>query len=270
MIARQQVYTSVLNVVHLLNKDRGFAGIANFMSLLETAKLLVRKTEFLLWKRKHPSAAFTDYFLKIVYSDLARGLSHPTLGPKLCRGSFGTSGQKTFQTLARRYGVGPEDTCVDYGCGTLRVGVHAIKYLGRGRYWGMDISAPFLAQGLELIGRDLAGTKEPNLRVISPANIAEVSAAKPKLVFSVNVLLHVHPAELSEYVSNILALIGNTGAGVITGEWNKSHTAQIARQSWIHSEASLREAMEAAGGRVGFIQRTVRGDWVNGFIEIRN
>jgi hypothetical protein len=245
-------------------------GSRSLMSFLKTAKLLVRKTEFLLWKRKNPSAAFTDYFLKIVYGDLARGLSHPTLGPKLCKGSFGISGQKTFQTLARRYGVGPGDTCVDYGCGTLRVGVHAIKYLRRDRYWGMDISAPFLAQGLELIGRDLARTKRPNLRVISPESIAEVAAAKPKLVFSVNVLLHVHPAELSEYANNILALIGNTGAAVIAGEWNESRTIQIARQSWIHSEVSLREATEAAGGSATFIQRAARDDRINGLIEIRN
>jgi hypothetical protein len=134
----------------------------------------------------------------------------------------------------------------------------------------MDISSPFLAQGLELIGTEIARTKRPNLRVISPESIAEVAAVKPKLVFSVNVLLHVHPDELSGYLTNILALIGNTGAGVITGDWHKSRTTQVARQSWIHSEASLREAAEVAGGSLKFIQRAIRNDRVNGFLEIRS
>jgi hypothetical protein len=238
-------------------------------SFFRRAKLLVQNAQFLLWKRKHPSAPFKDYFLEIVRSDFARGLPHPTLGRNLSSGAFGISGRKTFPSLVRRYCIAPNDTCVDYGCGTLRVGLHAIKYLDPHRYWGMDISELFLAQGVTLIGSELARNKSPNLRVISPATIAEVSATKPKLLFSANVLLHVHPEELSEYVTNILSIIGIHGIGVITGQWSKSPTTQVARQSWVHSEANLREATQAAGGSAVFVATTTRGYRTRGLIEIR-
>jgi hypothetical protein len=163
----------------------------------------------------------------------------------------------------------PEDTCVDYGCGTLRVGIHAINYLNPGRYWGMDISASFLAQGLELIGSKMAQVKIPNLRVISPATIREVAAAKPKLLYSVNVLLHVHPAELSEYMADILKIIADSGVGVVTGEWTNGRTIQVARQSWIHGETNLREAVENAGGRLLFVPRARHGNRTQGSVEMR-
>jgi hypothetical protein len=239
------------------------------LSLTRRVKLLVYNAQFLLWKGKYPSATFKDYFLELVRSDFARGLPHPTLGRKLSRDAFGVSGQKTFPSLARRYCIAPEDTCVDYGCGTLRVGIHAIKYLNPRCYWGMDVSDFFLAQGLDLIGSDLARNRVPNLRVISPETVAEVAAAKPKLLFSVNVLLHVHPGELREYLANIVSIIGESGTGVITGDWSDSRTTQIARQSWVHSRSSLRKATQAAGGSATFIPRSMRGNRTNGLIEVR-
>jgi SAM-dependent methyltransferase len=239
-------------------------------SLLRKAKSLVHDVQFLLWKRRHPSASFKDYFIEIVRSDFKRGRAHPTLGPNLSRESFGVSGQKTFPVLARRYSIGPDDTCVDYGCGTLRVGIHAIEYLNPCRYWGMDISELLLAQGAELIGSDLARRKSPNLRVISPASLAEAAAAKPKLVFSVNVLLHVHPDELFEYLTNILTLMGETGIGVVSGAWSYSRTSQIARQSWIHSEGHLREIARAAGGQLAFCPKpSIHIRKASGLIELR-
>ena len=241
-------------------------GIARLVPMFKKAKLLVQNAQFLLWKRNHPSADFKDYFLEIAHRDLARGLPHPTLGHNLSGSAFPLSGQKTFPSLARRYGVGPDDTCVDYGCGTLRVGIHAIRYLNPGRYWGMDISALFLTQGLELIGSELARTKRPNLRVISAATLVEAAAAKPKFLFSVNVLLHVHPGELSEFMTNILSVIQGNSLAVVTGEWTERRTRQVARQSWIHSKTDLRQAVRAAGGHALF--QAAASGVTRGLIEI--
>jgi hypothetical protein len=51
------------------------------------------------------------------------------------------------------YGLKPEDTCVDHGCGALRIGLHAIRYLERGAYWGLDIEEFLLDEGREEVGR---------------------------------------------------------------------------------------------------------------------
>jgi hypothetical protein len=254
---------------HLQKPRRLDREIAGLLLMLRRAKLLLQNAQFLLWKRRHPLADFKDYFLEIAQSHLARGLSHPTLGHNLSGGAFATSGQKTFPSLARRYGIEPDDTCVDYGCGTLRVGVHAIRYLNPSRYWGMDISTFFLAQGLELIGNELALKKFPNLRVISPATIAEAAAAKPKFLFSVNVLLHIHPSEISEFFANILSIIRCNGLAVVAGQWTEGRTIQVARQSWIHSEADLRKAVQSAGGHAIFVTRSSYGRRIRGLMEVR-
>lgn len=134
----------------------------------------------------------------------------------------------------------------------------------------MDISELFLAEGLELIGSALAREKAPRLRVISPATITEVAAAEPKLVFSVNVLLHVHPSELSEYLRNMVTLVGDTGVGVVTGYWSTSRTRQMARQSWVHSEEDLRDSSRAAGAHLVFYPRTRSyNGCIRGLIELR-
>jgi hypothetical protein len=66
---------------------------------------------------------------------------------------------------------------VDYGCGTLRMGVHAIRLLERGRYWGFDIDQALLDEGARLIGSEM-GKKAPNLRVISASSVREAAQAK--------------------------------------------------------------------------------------------
>ena len=73
-------------------------------------------------------------------------------------------------------------------------------------------------RGRELIGTDLDHRKAPNLRVILKSTLQEAAASKPKLVFSISVLVHVHPDELSEYFTNILSLLDGSGVGVITIE----------------------------------------------------
>ena len=72
-------------------------------------------------------------------------------------------------------------------------------------------------------------TKAPNLRVISPATVSEVAAARPAILFSLKVLIHVHPDELDEYLGNILTIIGNSGRAIIMGKSSAGESFQFAR-----------------------------------------
>jgi len=240
--------------------------VALVVSFFNKAKLIVRNVQYRLWKRKNKSASFKDYFAEIVQKHIQSGRAHPTLGDNLAGKTFGVSGHRSFMLLARRYGIQPSDVCVDYGCGTLRVGLHAIEYLKPGCYWGLDVSDFLLNRGRELIGADLEHRKAPNLRVISGSSLREAAAAHPKLVFSISVLVHVHPDELSEYFTNILSLIDGNGVGMITTEWTGGDTYQTARQSWVHSVTTLRDA---APGNLTFIERAKRSNRTGGVIEVR-
>src|SRR5919201_1815322 len=52
-------------------------------------------------------------------------------------------GRLQFDYLVER-GLAPHDYFLDIGCGPLRGGVHFIRYLELGRYYGVDKNAPVL------------------------------------------------------------------------------------------------------------------------------
>ncbi len=218
------------------------------MGILGKTKLALQNCRYRLWRLRHPEATFKDYFASIAKDDLARGRRHPSLGEHLKWGDCGELGDATFKRLLR-YGIEPQDVLVDYGCGTLRMGVHAIRFLQRGRYWGFDIDQALLDEGARRIGREME-EKAPNLRVISASTVREAASAKPAFLFSLKVLIHVHPDELDEYFGNILTIIGTSGRAILTGKWSSAEPFQFAVQSWAHSLPRLADIVARSGGRL--------------------
>jgi hypothetical protein len=220
--------------------------VSGTVRIFNKAKLALQNFQFKRWQLRNPGATFKNYFAGIVKDDIAYGRWHPSLGYR----STGTFGE--LKPLLRRR-LQPDDVCVDYGCGTLRSGVRAIRFLERGCYWGLDIDQALLDEGARLIGPELE-SKAPNLRVISAATVREAADAKPVLLFSLKVLIHVHPDELNEYFDNILAIIGDSGRAIITGKWSPDRTFQFGRQSWAHSLQGLTEIVARKGGRLTVLQ----------------
>lgn len=212
-------------------------------------RLKVQSTGYDLWREQNPSAPFSDYYAKGKLKSLTTGAAHGTIGGNLTTEAFGESGKAFFETL-RKHGLKRGDVCVDYGCGTLRIGVHVIDFLEPGAYWGMDIADFMLDAGRKLIGENAVARKAPNLRVISPATVAEVARAKPRFLFSHKVMQHVHPDELHTYFANILDIVGASGKALISSHWSEGATEQYAIAGWDHSEASIAEAIAKAGGRM--------------------
>jgi predicted TPR repeat methyltransferase len=151
-------------------------------------------------------------------------------------------------------GLKPGDTCVDYGCGTLRVGQHIIDYLVPRAYWGLDISQYLLDEGRKLIGEQLWAEKEPQLRIISRESVAEAASAKPDMMFSFAVLLHVHPDELSEYVGNVMTIIGKKGQYITDANLMDGETVQYSGRSWAHSQAELEMLLAERGGKIEILE----------------
>jgi SAM-dependent methyltransferase len=75
-------------------------------------------------------------------------------------GEFEHMGRIMFSALVDA-GLRPEDTLVDFGCGTGRLSMHAIPYLAKGRYIGTDIAETMLRHAQErTAGLDSACTVE--------------------------------------------------------------------------------------------------------------
>ena len=227
--------------------------LSPLMGLFRAARISIQERRFKRWQKKNPSKQFSDYFADIQKPGLLRARTHPTLGSNLTGLAFGQSGIAEFNMLTRN-GLTEDTVCVDYGCGTLRIGVHVIKYLGWGAYWGLDIDEAFLDKGRELIGTRLYTEKAPHLRVISPASITEAAASKPTFLFSISVMIHVHPNELEQYFHNIMAIIGDSGRAIVSGKWSDGDTRLFSRVSWAHSMASIRGLVLERGWEIRILQ----------------
>lgn len=74
-----------------------------------------------------------------------------------------TIGLLQFELL-KQHGLTPSSTLLDVGCGSLRLGVHAIPFLDAGNYYGIDMHQSLLDAGVEHeLSRELAATKRPTL-----------------------------------------------------------------------------------------------------------
>jgi hypothetical protein len=107
-----------------------------------------------------------------------------------------------------------------------------------------------LEEGRALVGEELLAEKRPNLRVISAKAVVEAAAAKPAMLFSAKVLLHVHPGELGEYLHNIMMMIGTHGQAIILSKWNDGETLQYGGKGWAHGLPTMRDMVAAWGGRI--------------------
>lgn len=207
------------------------------------------KREFEEWQKKNPAKGFKDFFSETVEAKLRAGEAHASLGGNFFGKVYGEVGQGFFRKLIKM-GLKPEDAFVDYGCGTLRLGIHAMTYLDTGKYWGLEISEFLLEQGRELVGEELLREKAPHLEVISPESVERAAAAKPAFLISVRVLIHVHPDDLNEYFRNVLTIIGPNGKAIVTGKWSYDGTIQSSNRSWAHDFSLLERIVRAEGGSV--------------------
>ena len=105
------------------------------------------------------------------------------------------------------FGLEPNMRCVDYGCGSLRLGQHAIRYLEPGNYFGVDVSTAFIEQGQQLVGDELLISKRPLLDLVSAEVVEQIARWEPSFIFSNAVLTHVPPDELGLFFSRLEAMM---------------------------------------------------------------
>jgi ubiquinone/menaquinone biosynthesis C-methylase UbiE len=91
-----------------------------------------------------------DYAVELDESQIASGVHRQLVG-----GMWDEIGRLQFEFM-RNSGLTPDDSLLDIGCGSLRGGVHFIRYLNPGRYVGVDANLSLLRAGeMELAAADL-------------------------------------------------------------------------------------------------------------------
>lgn len=211
---------------------------------------LVVDFKFRIWKLQHPGASFSDFYAGSIAFRLKRGQSHKTLGnKKFLSGSLisspaqlnqlenQTRGTKYFD-LAIQYGLKPEHICVDYGCGSLRVGQHLIDYLQSEKYLGLDIVSDFYETGKSLLSKQTMETKKPQFKTINPISIKAANMQAPNFILSFAVLKHVPQNELDAYFRNIVSMMSLNTQAVITFNQAKQTTRSGAK-IWDYCQEDL-------------------------------
>ncbi|WP_168733876.1 class I SAM-dependent methyltransferase [Metabacillus sediminilitoris] len=79
-------------------------------------------------------------------------------------GNWEIIGKLQFDFLVKQ-GLLPNHQLLDVGCGSLRGGIHFIKYLKSGNYYGMDINSSLIKAGKFELKRANLVHKQPNLLV---------------------------------------------------------------------------------------------------------
>ncbi|HEY4163530.1 MAG TPA: class I SAM-dependent methyltransferase [Dongiaceae bacterium] len=215
--------------------------------------LLLAEMRQTLWRIRNPGKSFADYYSERIAGKLDRGRAHTTLGKRdrpripiapgadLVERPHRDRGLDQFHFL-QSLGFQPEHRCVDYGCGSLRIGMHLIDYLDRGNYWGVDITDRFYNDGLELLSPETVPAKAPRLDVIGPSSLAAIKEWRPDIVLSFSVMLHVPPAELQDYLAKVTGLLAKDARAIIVFD-ETATDMRLSPKSWSYSQDTLRDRL---------------------------
>jgi len=215
----------------LPGRDHAIAKISHSLqnqrhrALKLNASILLTDLQFRLWRVKFPDAAFADYYAASVKA----------------RASPEAKALKAHQELERfrSFGLRPQSICIDYGCGSLKLGRHLIEFVDAAHYIGMDLSGRTLNEGFRLLPSFLK-QKRPLLLLISEATLELARNAKPDMVLSTGVLKHTPPEELDSFLENLLSLL-QPGTTIILSFAEGANGYRSGSKKWFYSSDFLHE-----------------------------
>jgi hypothetical protein len=176
---------------------------------------------FARFQRDNPGATFGHFYAATALAKINAGKPISSLGPLLrnahdgAERTFETAGAQNFRNTVERFGIEPHHKLIDYGCGSFATGMHYIRFLDPGNYFGLDVTPSFIDIGKSLIGVDLLEEKRPHLAAIGEQSLSEAIEFAADFIVSNAVAYHVHPSELSGYCTNLVRLAAKPGCRVI-------------------------------------------------------
>jgi len=225
-----------------------------FATLARRVALLRNEVTYRIWKILNRNRSFAEFYVWQVGRKLDGGREHKSLGKRrivpqcMCgtrtkRGAaaFVATGTVEFEEL-QLHGIRPHHRVVEYGCGSLRVGQHCIRYLSDGNYVGMDITDRFFLDGVDLLEPGLQTGKRPRFFIIDDNSIRKVAAWKPDFIFATAVTQHVPPFELSQYIER-LSCLRHQHARLVLFFVAADREVRVKGKSWAYPPSRLVEIL---------------------------
>lgn len=121
-------------------------------------------------------------------------------------------GKLQFDFLVSR-GLLPQSTLLDVGCGSLRGGIHFVRYLQEGHYWGIEKEEALLKAGreIELPNAEL-GNKRPHLHLIDDFDLTKLPG-RPSFdfVLAQSVFTHLEPQLIKKCLVGVMPWLKSSG-----------------------------------------------------------
>ncbi|MFT3730994.1 MAG: class I SAM-dependent methyltransferase [Hyphomicrobium sp.] len=118
-------------------------------------------------------------------------------------GSEGWDARGRFQLeLLRAGGLQTSSNLLDIGCGPLRAGVHFIRYLDAGHYYGFDYNPSFVSAGQRLIAENSLEEKRPTIVALANFELKTIDRIFDHAI-AFSVLNHCNEAQRSMFFANI-------------------------------------------------------------------
>ncbi|MCV9963062.1 class I SAM-dependent methyltransferase [Pararhizobium sp. BT-229] len=195
-------------------------------------KIAAFDANFAKWLEKNPGGQFSKFSTEAIRKSLEKGTAHATLGPTLKSGTdWREAGVTGAKRIYDRCQIDHEAKLCDYGCGSLRVGVHIIERQAAGCYFGIDVSQYLVDTGEQLVGEELVREKRPVLGTIDD-KLDEVIAAGIDVAFSYNVASHVHPDEQDNFISNLKAICHKPGSQLLLHVLTCHEPMRVQQSGW--------------------------------------
>ncbi len=233
---------------------QGFAGKNKLLRRFKkSVRIAVTAVRYRLYKLSHPGATYGEFYGWFNSRYLASGKRHMSL--QTVETVAAGNHQRAFSAksialtneiygLLLEHGLERDHTCVDYGCGSLRIGEKLIDFLEPGRYIGMDVVDTFFNAGLNRIDSALVAAKQPRTMVIGDDTLRPFKDNPPDFLFSFAVIQHVPPAELDKFLDRFASLIGPKTKVVLFYRDGK-RVSQYHETSWRYPETMLSDALRA-------------------------
>ena len=196
------------------------------------------------FKKDNPGVSYTKVQMERIAESLKQGASHPTLGRNIAKHEdWWDAGVSTFDRYRNQFSIRKNSKVVDYGCGSLRVGGHFIRFLDPGCYFGLDLARGLYEIGQDVLGPQMLAEKAPRFGTVESEALDEAVAFGADFVFSTSVAFHVHPDEMPLYHDNLVKLTAKPGAVLVFDTKISERPLRYRERAWAWPLQTYLEAL---------------------------
>jgi SAM-dependent methyltransferase len=197
--------------------------------------------DFAAYKSAYPEATHAQFYAAHAMRTLRAGKAHSTLGLRLYDKTSGIrldanyfdAGRDRAKQYRKLLDIRPSSKIVDYGCGSLRLGIHFLRFLEPGNYMGLDVTRDFIDIGIEAVP-NLIADKRPQLDAISEQSLRAATDFAADFVISNAVSYHVHPNEIDAYLANLATICLKPGSRLAFDAKSSAKPIQFRNRGWAY------------------------------------